>query len=54
MRLRGRASGRRVVHGLCLEEPKLIKYAYAVDQALQVRHEPKFLEGYATREFSSR
>ena len=36
------------------DEPKLIKYAYALEQALQARHAPKFLEGYGERDFSAR
>lgn len=36
------------------EEPKLIKYAYAFERAVQARHAPKFLEGYGVRDFVPR
>ena len=36
------------------EEPKLIKYAYAFEQAVQARHAPKFLKEYAVRDFVPR
>lgn len=36
------------------DEPKLITYAYALEQALQVRHAPKFLKDYAVRDFVPR
>lgn len=36
------------------EEPKLLKYAYALEQAVAARHPPKFLEGYNVRDFVPR
>lgn len=36
------------------EEAKLIKYAYAFEQAVKARHAPTFLEEYAVRDFVPR
>jgi amidase len=36
------------------EEPKLLRYAYAFEQAVKARHAPKFLEGYGVKEFVPR
>jgi amidase len=33
------------------EEPKLFRYAYAFEQAIQARHAPKFLETYGVNDF---
>jgi Asp-tRNA(Asn)/Glu-tRNA(Gln) amidotransferase A subunit family amidase len=36
------------------EEPKLLRYAYALEQAIEARRAPRFLEGYNVREFVPR
>lgn len=36
------------------EEPKLIKYAYALEQATRARHAPKILAGYGVADFQPR
>ena len=40
--------------GRAWSEPKLIKYAYAFEQAVQARHAPKFLPSFAVRDFIPR
>jgi amidase len=40
--------------GRAWSEPKLIKYAYAFEQAVQARHAPKFLTSFAVRDFIPR
>jgi amidase len=36
------------------EEPKLLRYSYALEQATEARNPPRFLEGYNVREFVPR
>ncbi len=36
------------------DEPKLIRYAYAFEHAVQARHAPQFLDGYGVRDFVAR
>jgi amidase len=40
--------------GRAWSEPKLIRYAYAFEQAVQARHAPKFLPSFAVRDFIPR
>jgi Asp-tRNA(Asn)/Glu-tRNA(Gln) amidotransferase A subunit family amidase len=36
------------------EEPKLLRFGYAFEQAVKARHAPKFIEGYGVRTFIER